>query len=60
MQWGFWHPRVASSHFSVAILAFRLRIPVQFGVPRALTREPDLSIGMAHPTTPWPVALAES
>ncbi|MBL8690978.1 MAG: gamma-glutamyltransferase [Rhodospirillaceae bacterium] len=34
--------------------------PVQFGVPNAVVRERGLNIGMAHPTTPWPVALAES
>jgi gamma-glutamyltranspeptidase/glutathione hydrolase len=36
--------------------------PVQFGVPNAVLHDDErgLNIGMAHPTTPWPVALAES
>lgn len=33
--------------------------PVQFGVPNAVIRADGINTGMAHPTTPWPVALAE-
>ncbi len=34
--------------------------PVQFGVPNAVMRADGINTGMAHPTTPWPVALAET
>ena len=33
--------------------------PVQFAVPNAVQHEPGRSTGMAHPTTPWPIALAQ-
>ena len=33
--------------------------PVQFAVPNAVQHQADHNAGMAHPTTPWPIALAQ-
>jgi gamma-glutamyltranspeptidase/glutathione hydrolase len=58
--------RMAAGHVAALARSFPVsRIadtvyPVQFGVPNAVMRERGLNTGMAHPTTPWPVALAES
>ncbi len=58
--------RMAAAHVAAIARSFPVSrvtdtvYPVQFGVPNAVIRAHGINTGMAHPTTPWPVALAES
>lgn len=58
--------RMAPAHVAAIARSFPVSraadtvYPVQFGVPNVVLRKDGLNKGMAHTTTPWPVALAES